>query len=116
MESEFAKYYCADNGLFRLQDKFFELWLCDALGILEQKYERAADTFCQERKVYRSLPAASVPTGDGQRNPSVSSGFLLCFLYNNQPVFPFPSLITVSVSIGCFNLDISPELFKTSEG
>lgn len=44
------------SGHFRLQDKFFELWLCDAIGILEQKYEMAADTFRKEREALRSLP------------------------------------------------------------
>ena len=43
-------------GHYRLQDKFFELWLCDAIGILDLKYEKVHETFRQERSLLKDLP------------------------------------------------------------
>lgn len=49
------------SGHYRLQDKFFELWLCDAIGILDQKYDTAQETFRKEREALKSLPTMDKP-------------------------------------------------------
>ena len=41
---------------YRLEDKMFELWLADKIGILEKKYQLAADTFKKEREAASQLP------------------------------------------------------------
>ncbi|MBO4434112.1 MAG: hypothetical protein J5769_01495 [Bacteroidales bacterium] len=41
---------------YRLQDKFFDLWLASQIGILDRKYAAAEDIFHRERAAMKELP------------------------------------------------------------
>ena len=41
--------YETGNRKYRLQDRFFELWICGQIGILEAKYAAAESLFLKER-------------------------------------------------------------------
>ena len=41
---------------YRLQDKFFELWLASQIGILDNKYDAAQDLFHRELSAMKELP------------------------------------------------------------
>ena len=49
-----------DNG-YRLLDKFFELWISNEMGILEQKYQTAEKMFKKERQMVLQTPKTDKP-------------------------------------------------------
>lgn len=49
------------DGGYRLRDKFFELWIADQVGILNQKYATAEKQFRKEREMTKEKPKAAKP-------------------------------------------------------
>ena len=49
------------KSTYRLQDKFFELWLADKIGILDKKYEAAESQFKKEREIIKAFPKLNIP-------------------------------------------------------
>ena len=44
------------RGNYRLQNKFFELWLANEIGIIDRKFDGAKELFAKEREAMRKLP------------------------------------------------------------